>query len=156
MQLSNEPATYHYSKNGMKSQAENAMLYAVLLHLRNDPKFGPIMKSVKRIFKYSARSTLLDGFDISHYENMFGKYVFKTRIPSWKDRMDSLLITRLFSFCPSLLDNYLEVIRNNMVLLDQMDTEHAHWINIPKEHLVEFDRLYCSGIMAGTGQTEHY
>jgi hypothetical protein len=156
MDVSTERATQYFSQNGMKSHAENALLFAVLLNLRNDPQFGPLMKTVNRIFKYSARSSLTSGFDISHYENYFGKYVFKTRVPSWTHDKDNLLITRLFSFCPSLLDNYLEVIQKNMPLLDTMDTEHAHWVNIPKDRLVEFDRLFCSGIMAGTGQTEQY
>lgn len=156
LDMSQEQNTMYFSSQGLKSHAENAMLYMTLLHLKTDPQFGPMMKTVKRIFKYSSRSLLADGFDISHYENLFGKYVFKKRIPSWRDSSTSLFITRMFSLCPSLIDNYLDVIQKNLPLLNQMDTEHAHFINIPKEHLVEFDKLHCSGIMAGTGETEHY
>jgi len=37
-----------------------------------------------------------------------------------------------------------------------MDFEHAHFVNIPKEHLVEFDKIHCSGWLAGNGQVEKY
>ena len=36
------------------------------------------------------------------------------------------------------------------------DTEHAHFANIPKEYLVEFDKVHCWGWLAGNGQIEHY
>ena len=70
--------------------------------------------------------------------------------------VSDLLITRMFSFCPSLYDTYLQVIQKNFQVMNQLDTEHAHFYNIPKEHLVEFDTLHCWGKMAGNGQIEHY
>ena len=39
---------------------------------------------------------------------------------------------------------------------DGIDTEHAHYKNIDKKHLIEFETLHCEGIMAGTGATEKY
>jgi len=41
-------------------------------------------------------------------------------------------------------------------LFQFMDFEHAHFVNIPKEHLVEFDKIHCSGWLAGNGQVEKY
>jgi hypothetical protein len=59
--------------------------------------------------------------------------------------------------CPSLIDTYLGVIEKNIPLVNAgYDTEHAHYANIPKEHLVEFDRLHCLGWIAGNGQIERY
>jgi hypothetical protein len=160
MDLSSEPNTYNLSKNGMKSHAENAMLFSVLMNLKNHPQLAQLLPNVRRIFKLSARSILDKEFDISHYENLFGKFVFKKRISSWmnncKPGEDHLYITRMFSFCPSLIDTYLAVIQNNMALLDHLDTEHAHFVNIPQKYTVEFDTIYCTGILAGTGEIEYY
>lgn len=154
------PAVREFSENGMKSHAENAMLYNVLMALKYDPRLQKVVNMTKRIFKYSARSTLNENFNIQEYDELFGKYVFKKRIPTWMQNPveggTDLLITRLFSFCPSLMDSYLEVISKNMVVLDRVDTEHAHFINIPKKYLVEFDTLGCVGLLAGNGTTEVY
>ena len=37
-----------------------------------------------------------------------------------------------------------------------IDTEHAHYREINKKYLVEFDNLYCQGTMASTGLVEVY
>jgi hypothetical protein len=143
----------------MKSQAENVLMFHTLSTLKNSPQTSKLMNSVKRIFKFSGRSVLEDSFDIKEYDNMFGKFVFKTRIPTWmqQDQVSHLFITRLFSMCPSLIDTYLGVIQNNLRLVDAgYDTEHAHFANIPKQHLVEFDKIHCWGWLAGNGQVEHY
>jgi hypothetical protein len=68
---------------------------------------------------------------------------------------DHLLITRMYSFCPSLIDTYLTVLQQNMSLYNRMDFEHAHYTNIPKKYLVELDRIYCWGWLSG-GKIEHY
>jgi hypothetical protein len=151
--LSQQPDVLNLSINKRKSEAENVMMFYTLQTLRQNN----LLKDVKRIFKFSARSELEDTFDIKDYDNLFGKYVFKKAIPTWMSNgPKNLFITRLFSFCPSLVDNYLSVIQKNMTLLNQMDTEHAHWVNIPKEYLVEFDKINCWGWLAGNGQIEHY
>ena len=150
--MSQQPDVKHCSENRMKSEAENLLMFFTLHTLKQNN----LLKDVKRIFKFSARSELEDTFDIKEYDNLFGKYVFKKAIPSWMNSTDSLFITRLFSFCPSLVDDYFGVIQKNMPLLNRMDTEHAHWVNIPKEYLVEFDKVRCWGWLAGNGQIEHY
>jgi hypothetical protein len=151
--MSQQPDVRGFSQHNMKSHAENSLLFYTLITLRQHN----MLKDVKRIFKFSARSELEVTFDIKEYDNLFGKYVFKKAIPTWMNNSpDKLFITRMFSFCTSLLDNYFDVIAKNMPLLDKIDTEHAHWLNIPKEYLVEFDKIHCWGWLAGNGQIEHY
>ena len=151
--LSEQPEVKKCSENKLKSHAENVLLFYTLHTLKQNN----LLKDVKRIFKFSARSELEDTFDIKEYDNLFGKYVFKKAIPTWMTNAPrNLFITRMFSFCPSLVDNYLGVIQKNLPMLNQIDTEHAHWVNIPKEHLVEFDKIHCWGWLAGNGQIEHY
>lgn len=151
--MSQQPDVRQCSENQMKSHAENLLMFFTLHTLKQNN----LLKDVKRIFKFSARSELEVTFDIKEYDGLFGKYVFKKAIPSWMpNSTGSLFITRLFSFCPSLLDNYLDVIQKNLQIIGPIDTEHAHWINIPKEHLVEFDKVHCWGWLAGNGQIEHY
>jgi len=151
--MSEQPDVRKFSEHNMKSHAENTLMFYTILTLQQNN----LLKDVKRIFKFSARSELENTFDIKEYDNLFGKYVFKKAIPSWMPgNTNSLFITRLFSFCPSLVDNYFTVIQKNLSLLNQMDTEHAHWVNIPKEYLVEFDKIHCWGWLAGNGKIEHY
>ena len=151
--LSQQPEVRKCSENHMKSHAENLLMFFTLHTL----KHNNLLKDVKRIFKFSARSELEETFDITEYDGLFGKYVFKEAIPSWMNGgPEKLLITRMFSFCPSLFDNYLQVIQKNLPSLNQIDTEHAHFLNIPREYLVEFDKIHCWGWLAGNGQIEHY
>lgn len=154
--LSNLDEVRHFSVSQMKSQAESALLFHTLMHFKTNNE--PILKSCKRIFKISARSLLDESFNAEDHD-IFGKYVFKKRIHTWMNPVlfnaDHLLITRFFSFCPSLLDNYLTVLQLNFHVLHHLDTEHAHYLNVPKEYLVEFNTLHCMGWLA-TGQIEHY
>jgi len=155
--LSQEPLVKELSVNGQKSMAENALMFFTLQTLKQHN----LLKDVKRIFKFSARSELEDRFDIADYEGLFGKFVFKTRIPTWMNQPQQgathLLITRMFSMCTSLVDVYLGLINQNLNLCNSgLDTEHAHFITIPKQYLVEFDKLKFWGWLAGNGQIEHY
>ena len=155
--LSHQPDVRHLSETGQKSQAENALMFFTLHTLKQNN----LLKDVNRIFKFSARSELEDSFDITEYDNLFGKFVFKTRIPTWMTPVQhgatDLLITRMFSMCPSLVDTYLGLIQQNINLCNTgLDTEHAHFLTIPQKHLVEFDKIHCWGWLAATGQIEHY
>jgi len=162
LDMSDEPNTKYCAINGLKSHGENCLMFATILTIKQNPQLSKILNETKRIFKFSARSELDDNFDITQYDNLFGKYVFKKRIPTWTNNVvhgaDHLFITRMFSFCPSLLDSYLLVLQNNLNLLSNgvQDTEHAHFVNIPKEYLIEFETLGCWGWLAGNGQIEHY
>lgn len=154
--LSRQPDVKGFSGLKLKSQAETALLFHSLMPLKHQP----FMREVKRIFKFSGRTILDDSFNLSDYDGLFGKYVFKKRIPTWMPRAlygaSDLLITRMYSFCPSLIDNYLEVLGKNFDLLEHMDTEHAHFVNIPKKYLIEFDTIHCTGWLSGNGQIEKY
>jgi hypothetical protein len=84
-------------------------------------------------------------------------------MPTWlqgetAETFTNLLITRFFSLCPSLIDDYITVCQRNIgVIIDAgVDTEHAHFFNINPDYLVELDIIHCQGIMAGTGLTEVY
>jgi len=156
MDMNRVPDVNKFSSSGQQAMAESVLLFNALHLLKQQPWF----KDVKRIFKISGRSILEPEFKLSDYDNLFGKYVFKKRIPTWMPQVThgatDLLITRLFSFCPSLVDNYLEVLQYNLPLFNFMDFEHAHFVNIPKEYLVEFDKIHCYGWLAGNGQVENY
>lgn len=153
--LSEQPEVKRLSLGGQKSMAENALMFFALVTLKQNN----LLKNVKRIFKFSARSELEETFDISQYENLFGKYVFKTRIPTWREpkQPSHLLITRMWSLCTSLVEDYLVVIQKNIFLCEKgLDTEHAHFVNIEPKYLIEFDSIHCWGWLAGNGQIEHY
>jgi hypothetical protein len=150
------------ASNHQKSEAENLLLLKTLMLLQQDEGMKEIMSNVGRIFKISGRTDLMDGFDIEEHM-MPGKYVFKKRMPTWlsdsrKEFATDLLITRMFSFCPTLMDDYMKMCENNIALILQtvIDTEHAHFVNINKDLLIELDEIHCTGIVAGTGTVENY
>jgi hypothetical protein len=152
---------------GLKSQAEVILLHKTLSLLKSNQDLSKMMASVKRVYKFSGRTDVVDGFDIARYDDpaLYGKYTFKTRIPSWMPTMsqahssaDHLLITRLYSWCASLTDDYLATLMKiyEAINVHGIDTEHAHYREINKKYLVEFDNLYCQGTMASTGLVEVY
>ena len=160
--FSQDKEILQFSTTGRKSEAENVLLYKTLLLPKQVEGFKEVIDSVNRIVKLSGRTILTDGFDISEH-NHPGKYVFKTRMPTWitdarKEFATDLLITRMYSFCPTLIDNYMNLCSQNANLINQthIDTEHAHFVNINKDLLVELDTIHCQGIMAGTGTVENY
>ena len=154
----------YFAEQGRKSEAEILLLSKTFRMIKSNSKMMKIMHGVKRIFKYSARTVLTEDFDIGAYDNMFGKYVFKKALPSWlpeeqkKSITDHLYITRMYSFCPSLLDDYMRTQKFifNDVVNCRIDTEHAHYKCLDKKYVVEFDKLHCNGIVAGSGELERY
>jgi hypothetical protein len=151
-----------FANSGRKSEAENVLMLKVLLLLKQEPGIMRLLQSVNRIYKFSGRTILDDKFDIYDHAH-FGKYVFKKRMPTWlqgerAEVFTDLLITRLFSFCPSLIDDYFVVCRRNLqvVLETGIDTEHAHFFNIDPDKLIELDTIHCRGTVAGTGALEIY
>jgi hypothetical protein len=162
--FNNDADIRKFSKIGKNNESESIMLIKLLNILRQDDKFKSLFCDIKRVFKYSARSTLLPEFDISAYDDLEGKYVFKKAIPSWmdsdlkRDIVDHLYITRFYSFCISLYDNYLNILPQilDLILEYGIDFEHAHYKCLNKSKVVEFDKLYCEGIMATTAEREIY
>ena len=150
---------------GLKSQAEVALLFKTLSIIKQHPELQKMMAGVRRVFKLSGRTNMLEGYDPKAYDNQYGKYVFKKAMPSWlppqkqlESGCDHLYITRMYSFCISLFDNYLNTLPAIYQTINQhgVDTEHAHYGNIDKGFSAEFEKLYCQGVLAGNGQLEAY
>jgi hypothetical protein len=150
---------------GLKSQAEITLLFKTLSIIKQHPELQKMVAGVRRVFKLSARTNMLEGYDPKAYDNQYGKYVFKKAMPSWlppqkqlESGCDHLYITRMYSFCISLFDNYLNTLPAIYQTINQhgVDTEHAHYGNIDKGFSVEFENLYCQGMLAGNGQLEAY
>jgi len=150
---------------GLKSQAEITLLFKTLSIIKQHPELQKMMAGVRRVFKLSGRTNMLEGYDPKAYDNQYGKYVFKKAMPSWlppqkqlESGCDHLYITRMYSFCISLFDNYLNTLPAIYQTINQhgVDTEHAHYGNIDKGFSVEFENLYCQGMLAGNGQLEAY
>ena len=150
---------------GLKSQAEVTLLFKTLSIIKQHPELQKMMAGVRRVFKLSGRTNMLEGYDPKAYDNQYGKYVFKKAMPSWlppqkqlESGCDHLYITRMYSFCISLFDNYLNTLPAIYQTINQhgVDTEHAHYGNIDKGFSVEFEKLYCQGVLAGNGQLEAY
>jgi hypothetical protein len=162
MDWSEDSDIKQFAENGRKSEAENVLMIKTMMILKHNPDMMQLMPSVRRIYKLSGRTTINSGFDVNEH-NQFGKYVFKKRMPTWisddcREIYTDLLITRMFSLCPSLIDDYIEVCYKNLNTINnfQVDTEHAHFFNINKQYLVELDTIHCQGVVAGSGQTEVY
>jgi hypothetical protein len=150
---------------GLKSQAEVTLLFKTLSIIKRHPELQQMMSGVRRVFKLSGRTNMLEGYDPKAYDNLYGKYVFKKAIPSWlpphkqvESDCSHLYITRMYSFCISLFDNYLNTLPEIYRTINEfgVDTEHAHFGNIDNNLTVEFENLYCEGVLAGNGQTEKY
>jgi hypothetical protein len=162
LDMATDPDITQFAASGRKSEAENVLILKTLIIFKRNTDLMKQLSSVKRIFKLSARTLLLDDFDINQHDH-FGKYAFKKSIPTWltdnrKLLFQQLFITRMYSFCISLFDDYLMVCQNNLndIQTQGVDTEHAHWHNIDKKYLLELEKIHCSGIMASTGQVEIY
>ena len=139
-----------FSSHGMKSHGETVILMEMLNFIKRQ---GIVCD---RIFKLSGRYVLDDSFDISYYTDKQGHYVFKRRNETWMNPVVSgathCLDTRLFSLCSSLADDYFEILQKNLNILGQLDTEHVHFLHIPEDKLIEVDRVYCTGMIARTGE----
>lgn len=139
------PIAQEFNQNGMKSAGETYLLKSSIVYSRNIYN----LNRPGRMFKLGGRCELLEGFSLSDYDNTEGKFVFKKRLNSWMTENDQkvfnsthILETRLYSWSFSLIDEYLSILDNNMNLISRgLDTEHAHYLNIPKEKLLELDTL---------------
>jgi hypothetical protein len=147
-----------FSEKGRKSLAENVLIYKTLLLFKNRVD----LSKVKRIFKLSSRTFLNDNFDLEEHQQK-GKYVFKKRDPTWiktqiKDEFNHSYNTRFYSFCISLLDEYMSVLDKNIkdMLQYDVDTEHAHFHNVDKLKVVELNSTKCYGYIAAKGEKEEY
>jgi hypothetical protein len=143
----------YFTKNGMKSQGECAMMHVVLNYLKENPQ---LLEGVDRIFKITGRLQLDDGFNMKEYEGLDGKYVFKKRIPTWMSTpihdATHVFDTRLWSLSVSLIDTHIQALEKVFPLLGPLDLEHAYFTIIDKNLVVEFDKVHCRGQVASTGE----
>jgi len=153
LNLSGVDFLLQFTKNGMKSQGECAMMHVVLDYLQQNPD---LLEGVGRIFKITGRLQLDDGFDVKEYEGLNGKYVFKKRIPTWMSEpihgATHVFDTRLWSMCTSLIGTHIEALMKVFPLLGPIDLEHAYFTVLDKEKVVEFDKVHCRGQVASTGE----
>lgn len=140
----------------LKSFGENNLLLRSIGFLKTKYDFN---KMEGRMFKLGGRGKLLDSFNIRDYDNTHGKFIFKKRLASWmppeiQNRFGSthILETRCYSWCLSLVDEYEQIIIKNFQLLNNgLDTEHCHFLNIPKDKLLEFNMMNVGMIVARNG-----
>ena len=131
-------------------------------HLLVSPDSGPIQLAAATRGAHDRRMSDQSSHRIDTLSDL--KYVFKKSLPSWMDAnrkssiTDHLYITRFYSLCPSLLDNYLERLQAILANIQQhgIDTEHAHYLCLDRRLVVEFDTIGIEGIMGGTGEREIY
>ena len=117
---------------GLKSQAEVALLFKTLNIIKQHPELQKMMADVRRVFKLSGRTNMLEGYDPKEYDDLYGKYVFKKRIPSWlpphqqvESDCNHLYITRMYSFCVSLIDNYINTLPEIYRTVNEIGRAHV-------------------------------
>jgi hypothetical protein len=58
----------------------------------------------------------------------------------------------MYSWCLSLVDEYEQIILKNFGTMNKgLDTEHCHFLNVPKDKLIEVDMLNVGTTIARTG-----
>jgi hypothetical protein len=140
----------------LKSFGENFLLLSSINYLKKEYNFAD-MKG--RMFKLGGRSKLQDNFNMRDYDNTEGKFIFKKRLNSWmpvevQKQFGSthILETRMYSWCFSLVDEYEQIILKNFGTMNKgLDTEHCHFLNVPKDKLIEVDMLNVGTTIARTG-----
>jgi len=158
----NDDLAQQFNKNWLKSHGENYLLHNSILRLKEiyDVNYNYDLKDTKgRMYKLGGRCKLLPSFDIQEHHDSGDNYVFKTRLSTWRTPeqqkvCDSthLLETRFYSWPISFMYDYLGIIQKNFELFNQgLDTEHAHFINIPKDKLIEKERMHVGCYIAASG-----
>lgn len=147
---SNIPDVAKLGQMGLKSPAEAYSLFVTIdvVEKMNIP-------NIQRIFKLTGRGELTDDFHIEDYDdpNLFGKYVFKKRGPSWISDDLRVLDTRIFSFCHSIIPEAKELMGRlvNHCLSTSRDLEHCILELVDKEKLVEWDVMGFKCQISATG-----
>lgn len=153
--LNNIGAIKQLSSQRLNSHAEAIASHIMML---NAEKFVPV--GTKRIFKLSGRYKLQDTFDLSAYEDIGDKFVFKKRVKTWMDQRaqdvlgsDSLFDTRLYALTPALTEYYAKCLMDIYETVSKygVDFEHAVFRCIDKSMVVEFDKVHCEGRIAPDG-----
>lgn len=153
-------SNYDIGKNTMEAVG----LFKALNYIASNEELMNEITSSSRIFKLSGRYKVTDKFDIDKFDNADtrGKYVFKKAQPGWINPQDTgvnvLYQTRLWSFCPELFMNtielYKQIIENMFATLNQnkyIDNEHSMAKFLPKDKLVELETVGLQGNIAPNG-----
>jgi len=151
MDVGSHPDMVQLSLARAKSQSESLMTLLFLDTIKKDERF----KIYDRIFKITGRMELYEGFDINAYNDLEGKYVFQKRVATWMPtpyrECTHLYNTRLYSYCSTLIDTHIEILRGIFEYLNHVDLEHAMFARVPTELVIEFDKVYSKGMEASTG-----
>jgi hypothetical protein len=157
LDYSNDATAQEINQLGLRSKSiGESYLLANGIHAAKHLGFD--LRQKGRMFKLGGRCELSPKFNLSDYDNTEGKYVFKERVVSWMDPSiqeqfgsTHILETRLYSWSFSLVDEYLEILeKKNFNLMNQgFDTEHSHFLNIPKDKLLEYEMLNVSCFVSG-------
>jgi hypothetical protein len=157
LDLSGDPQVQQFNTHEqLKSFGESNLILRSIGFMKSKYDFKTMEG---RMFKLGGRAKLQDNFNIRDYDNTQGKFIFKKRLASWmppevQARFGSthILETRSYSWCLSLVDEYEQIIQNNFQLLNNgLDTEHCHFLNIPKDKLLEFDMMNVGMMVARNG-----
>ena len=81
MNWSSDKDITDFASLGRKSEAECVLLIKTLMMLQQEPELMQMMQGVKRIYKLSGRTNLLEEFNDEEHDH-FGKYVFKKLMPT--------------------------------------------------------------------------
>lgn len=132
--LFNHSVALEMGEKGLKTPGEAYNMAVAIDIIRS---FNP--KDIKRIFKITGRAELTDDFHIEDYDDLEGKYVFKTRNKSWMSPALELLDTRLWSFDFSDLEDVAKMMASvyNEHFTTGWDMEHLIFKMVPKDKLVE-------------------
>lgn len=144
--FSTDSVAQDINQKGLKSVGESYLLMNSIHFAKSN---FDVNQKKGRMFKLGGRCELSDKFTMKDYENIEGKFIFKKRLVSWMDSNTQqifgsthILETRLYSWNLDMIDEYLFVLNKNFELLNRgLDTEHAHFLNIPKDKLLEFETL---------------
>jgi len=151
---------YDIGKNAMEAIG----LYKGLIHIANSSDLSNILKNSLRIFKLSGRYQITKEFNFNNFnnDNTKNKFVFKKSQPSWipieHTGVTYQLQTRLWSFDSELMfyviNMYKNIIENMIATFNNrmyIDNEHSMAKFIPKELLVEIDKVGVQGNIAPNG-----
>lgn len=134
--LFNHSIALEMGEKGLKTPGEAYNMIVAIDIIRS---FNP--KDIKRIFKITGRAELTDDFHIEDYDNLLGKFVFKTRNKSWMSPALELVDTRLWSFDFADIEDVAKMMSNiyNDYFTTGWDMEHLIFKMVPKDKLVEKD-----------------
>jgi len=146
---------------GSKGVGEAYMISEIMKAIEEKNLIG------KRIFKMSGRYKLAESFNIEEYEDLkyIEKYAF--RINPWEvsspsgqwegNRLVWYFETRLYSFCPTLFEEYKGVVEKcfHTMLTEygnlMCNWEMNHWQHVPHEKVLRMEPIHVEGLNAENG-----